>query len=150
MTIATGTVGVLVVLAIAGLVYRDASRIGVGRPAAWAALVCVTTGGALVGFLAVPTVPVPGLLAVAIAGPLLYLFERDDARHGDEPADPHTLADAPTRRSGPAPGANESGTGTDGNSRVGGNDDSRVGGNDDSGVDGSGTDREGNAGGRNG
>ncbi len=111
MTTAIGVAGSLAVLVLAGIVYRDASRAGVGRPTAWAALVCVTTGGALVGFLAIPTVPVPGLLAFAIAGPLLYLFERDDTRHGDEPADPHTLADAPTRRPGSAPGAGEPVTG---------------------------------------
>ncbi|SEW11030.1 hypothetical protein [Natrinema salifodinae] len=91
--IAGAVLGFAVVLGCTGVVYRDARRIGVSRPHLWAGFVFVTCGGGLGIFLSPLDVPVPGLLVIVIAGPALYLFERDDARHGDEPADPHVLPD---------------------------------------------------------
>lgn len=85
----------LLAVGLSGFVYWDARRGDVNRPLLWAGIVLATCGGAVLAYLLIPTVPRPGLLAFAIAGPVLYLFERDDTKHGDEPADPHTLADGP-------------------------------------------------------
>ncbi len=93
--IAVAVVGFAVVIGCAAAVYRDATRLEISRPALWAGLVAVTCGGGLATYLGPPNVPIPGLLVMVIAGPALYLFERDDARHGDEPADPHALPDGP-------------------------------------------------------
>ena len=90
-------VGGALAVGLSAFVYRDAQRADVGRPRLWAAIVFASCGGALLTFLFVPAAPVPALLALAIVGPVLYAFERDDAKHGDEPADPHTLADGPGR-----------------------------------------------------
>lgn len=84
-------VGALVVFALSGLIYRDALRTDVSRPRLWAGFVLASTAGALALFLLAPTVPLPGLLVLASLGPLLYALERDDARHGAEPADPTRL-----------------------------------------------------------
>ncbi|WP_255190964.1 hypothetical protein [Natronobeatus ordinarius] len=88
-------VGGALVVGLSAFVYRDARRVDVGRPRLWAAIVFGSCGAALLTYLFVPAAPVPGLLALAVAGPVLYALERDDAKHGDEPADPHTLADGP-------------------------------------------------------
>lgn len=91
--IAVAVVGSAIVLGCAAAVYRDATRLAVSRPGLWAGFVFVTSGGGLGLYLSPPDVPIPGLLVIVIAGPALYLFERDDAKHGDEPADPHVLPD---------------------------------------------------------
>ena len=88
-------VGGALVVGLSAFVYRDARRTDVGRPRLWTAIVFASCGAALLTFLLVPAAPVPGLLALAIAGPVLYALERDDTKHGGEPADPHTLADGP-------------------------------------------------------
>lgn len=87
--------GVAVVVA-AALTHRDAARVGVdtGSPPLWAALVALTGGLGLITSLIVPDAPVPGVLVLFVLGPILYLLERDDARHGDEPADPTRLPTA--------------------------------------------------------
>ena len=85
LPLAVVTVGVLPYL-----VYRDARRVDVGRPKLWAGVVAATSLGG-VGSILAPFVPLPGALAFFIMGPVFYLFERDDAKHGDEPADPHVL-----------------------------------------------------------
>ncbi len=90
-------VGALVVGSRTGLAYRDATRTGVARPRLWAGFVLASTAGALALVLFVPTVPLPGLLVLASLGPVLYALERDDARHGAEPADPTRL---PSQRAG--------------------------------------------------
>ena len=95
LEVALALVGFAVALGCTAVVYRDAARVGVSRPPLWAGLVFVTSGGGLALYLAPPSVPIPGLLVIVLAGPALYLFERDDARHGDDPADPHSLPDAP-------------------------------------------------------
>ncbi|WIV66854.1 hypothetical protein [Natrialbaceae archaeon AArc-T1-2] len=92
-------VAITVIVGLTAFVYWDAQRLGLGRPAFWATLAGGTCAVALVTALAVPTVPRPGLLVVALAGPAVYLFERDDAKHGDEPADPHTLPTSSSSRS---------------------------------------------------
>ena len=84
--------GALVVGLVTALVYRDAVILEMNRPWLWAGLVFATMLGALTLHLAVGTVPIPGLLVIAVGGIALYLFERDDAVHGDEPADPRVLA----------------------------------------------------------
>ncbi|MFC6764202.1 hypothetical protein [Natrinema soli] len=92
MTVAV--VGFAVVLGCAGAVYRDAARLEVSRPVLWAGVVGVTWGSALGLYLAPLAVPIPGLLIMLVGGPALYLFERDDATHGDGPADPFSLPDS--------------------------------------------------------
>lgn len=87
--------------AVSAVVYWDARRMDVSWPPMWAALIFSTGTLALGLYLFVPMVPVPGLLVIVLVGPVFYLFERDDAVHGDEPADPHTLADADSTRTGP-------------------------------------------------
>ena len=91
--LAVALVGVAAVLGCAGVVYRDAARNAVSRPPLWAGVVIVAWGGALGLYLAPLAVPIPGLLVLVVGGPALYLFERDDTTHGDEPADPFSLPD---------------------------------------------------------
>ncbi|MFW5937962.1 MAG: hypothetical protein ACOCSN_03380 [Halanaeroarchaeum sp.] len=83
----------VVIFAAAALVYRDATRVGVdlGSPALWAVLVVVTSGMSLFTAILVPDAPLPGVLVLTALGPLLYLLERDDSIHGDDPADPTRL-----------------------------------------------------------
>ncbi|MFO8116469.1 MAG: hypothetical protein R6U01_14120 [Halorubrum sp.] len=90
--VGVGAAALLAVVAVV-LVYRDAARVGVdlGSPPLWAAFVLVTSGASLTTALLVPDAPLPGVLVLAALGPLLYLLERDDAVHGDEPADPTRL-----------------------------------------------------------
>jgi len=90
---AVALVGVAAILGCAGVVYRDAARNEVSRPLLWAGIVIVAWGSALGLYLAPLAVPIPGLLVMVVGGPALYLFERDDTTHGDEPADPFSLPD---------------------------------------------------------
>lgn len=92
-TVAVAVIGFAIVLGSAVAVYRDATGLEFSRPALWAGFVFATCGTGLVMYLGPPNVPIPGLLVIVIAGPALYLFERDDAKHGDEPADPRVLPD---------------------------------------------------------
>ena len=88
-------VGVAALLAaVAGVfVYRDAESVGVdlGSPRLWAAFVLLTSAVAASTALLVPDAPIPGVLVVAVLGPLLYVLERDDSIHGDDAADPTRL-----------------------------------------------------------
>ncbi|MDJ1431537.1 hypothetical protein [Halostagnicola sp. A-GB9-2] len=93
--------GPVVIGVVSLLVYWDARRVDVVWPPVWALLVFSTGMLGLGLFLFVPTVPIPGLLVIVLIGPVFYVFERDDTRHSDEPADPHTLADAETTHEGP-------------------------------------------------
>ena len=110
MSIATaigGGVAAGVIAIIAAAVYRDASRVGVdlGSPSLWAAFIVITSGVALVTAILVPDAPIPGVLVLAALGPLLYVLERDDSMHGDDPADPTLLPS----ESGRSDAASESG-----------------------------------------
>jgi|APHM01.1.fsa_nt_gi hypothetical protein len=87
-TVATGTAFV-VAAALGAVVYRDASRVGLS-PTRWAGVVFGSTAAAVLFRLAVPDVPVPGVLVIAVLGPAVYLLERDDSTH-DDTADPTTL-----------------------------------------------------------
>jgi len=91
MTVAV--IGIALILGCAGVVYRDAAQNEVSRPPLWAGVVGIAWGSALGLYLAPLAVPIPGLLIMVVGGPALYLFERDDATHGDEPADPFSLPD---------------------------------------------------------
>jgi len=86
--------GALVAVALAAAVYRDAARNDIQPPRRWAAVVGATTLVATATYAAVPSVPVPGLLVIVIAGPAIYALERDDARYEDA-ADPTVLPDQP-------------------------------------------------------
>jgi len=87
--------GIALVLGCAAVVYRDATRNEVSRPPLWAGVVGVAWGSALGLYLSSLAVPIPGLLVMVVGGPALYLFERDDATHDDEPADPFSLPNGP-------------------------------------------------------
>lgn len=92
---AVTVVGTVTVAAVVGFVYRDARQVGVDRPRLWSGIVGATCTIGLITYLLVPSVPIAGLLVVVLAGPVFYLFERDDATHGAPPASPRTLADGP-------------------------------------------------------
>jgi len=64
--IAVAVVGFAVALGCAGVVYRDATRLEISRPALWAGIVFATCGGALALYLAPPDVPIPGLLVIVV------------------------------------------------------------------------------------
>ena len=93
LTVLGAGVAALLVAVAAAFVYRDAGRVRVdfGSPSLWAAFVVVTSGAAAITALLVPDAPLPGVLVLAALGPLLYLLERDDSIHGDDPADPTRL-----------------------------------------------------------
>ncbi|MFC7215560.1 hypothetical protein ACFQO4_15905 [Saliphagus sp. GCM10025334] len=88
-------VGAVLVAVATIVVYRDAKRLEFERPWLWAAVVAVPMLLALSLHLVVGTVPIPGLLVLVVAGLAFYAFERDDAVHGDETADPHVLPGGP-------------------------------------------------------
>jgi hypothetical protein len=92
-TVIGGGAAALLATVAAALVYRDAARVGVdlGSPLLWAAFVLVTSVASLTTALLVPDAPLPGVLVLAALGPLLYLLERDDSIHGEDPADPTRL-----------------------------------------------------------
>ncbi|MFP9192172.1 hypothetical protein [Natronosalvus vescus] len=119
-------VGLAVIGLIAAFVYRDATRLEFQRPWLWAAFVATTMLSGLVLYVAVETVPVPGLLVIVLVGIVFYLFERDDAIHGDDEADPHELpvqpgsdgdSRAPLERTDDDPEPTASGSRTDADER---------------------------------
>lgn len=83
--------GTLVAAAIATAVYRDARRIPVPRARSLAVLVFASLGGTAAIAALFPELPPAGLLVIALIGPAVYLFEREDARGGDEQLDPYSL-----------------------------------------------------------
>ena len=94
------TIGVALLGAVASaaafrLTARDAKRTGVSRPRLWA---CATSGtlAAGVALFVFTSAPIPGILMTAIAGPILYAFERDTATEEDGPIAPGRLPTAPT------------------------------------------------------
>lgn len=99
LAVGTGSLvagGGLLLVAAAAAVYRDATRIGVdaGSPRLWAGLVALTAGAGVATAAAVPDAPLPGVFVLVALGPLLYLLERDDSVHGEDPADPTRLPSA--------------------------------------------------------
>ncbi|MFD1570759.1 hypothetical protein [Halorubrum laminariae] len=93
ITLIGGGVAAALATTVAVLVYRDATRVGVdiGSPSLWAALVILSSGASVATALLVPDAPIPGVLVLAVLGPLLYLLERDDSLHDDGPPDPTHL-----------------------------------------------------------
>ncbi len=87
--------GLAVIGLVAAFVYRDASRLEFQRPRLWTAFVATTMLAGLLLYVFVESVPVPGLLVFVLVGLVFYLFERDDAVHGDVGADPHELPGHP-------------------------------------------------------
>lgn len=115
--------GPVVIGALSVLVYWDARRVGVAWPPVWAVVMFLTGMTGLGLFMFVPSIPIPGLLVILLLGPTLYAFERDDTRHSDEPADPHTLAGAGTAGDDRRSDEDDStfdGADRDGDDRVGG------------------------------
>ncbi|WP_281194924.1 hypothetical protein [Halorubrum sp. F4] len=113
MSLAAVAGGALLALA-AGLVHRDAARVGVdsGSPTLWAGLVLLTGGVGAITALLVPDAPLPGVLVVVALGPLLYVLERDDSLHGDDDPDPTRLPSA-TRDASTSSDDGRGRTGTD-------------------------------------
>lgn len=91
MVSAFAVVGLLVAVGGAAAVVRDANRVGVNRPLAWASLVFASVASGAVLPSIVPSVPLPGLLVMVVFGPTLYMLERDDSKNGGAPSDPTTL-----------------------------------------------------------
>ena len=89
--------GLVLAAVVAAIVYRDTGDADVDRPWLWTGIVFVSLVAAAVTLAIAPDVPLPGVLVIAVLGPVLYLLERDDARHGDEPADPRSLPDSDDR-----------------------------------------------------
>ncbi|WP_331235183.1 hypothetical protein [Natronorarus salvus] len=79
-----------VVIGLTLLVHRDSARIGMDRPERWAAIVFATTGLGVTLILLTP-IPPAAVAVLAIVGPVIYLFEREDAVHGDGSADGFAL-----------------------------------------------------------
>lgn len=90
ISLAPHLAGLVIGLGAGALVYLDADGIDMDAPLFWAGLVAVTVGVAM-ALAPLGSVPVPGMLALGLLGPVVYLFERDDSRHDDSGADPHTL-----------------------------------------------------------
>jgi len=79
-----------VVVGLTLVVYWDSDRLEMGRPGRWAGLVFATTGlGATL--IALTPIPPAAVVVLAIVGPVIYLFEREDAVHGDGSADGFAL-----------------------------------------------------------
>ena len=76
---------------LSAVVYYDARSVPVSRPRLLASAVFLSLGGAATLAAVFPEIPPAGLLVVAMIGPAVYLFEREDARRGEETLDPHSL-----------------------------------------------------------
>ena len=76
--------------ALFGVVYRDASTVGVSRPAIWAAIVAVPFAVGIGLYLFVPA-PMTGIILTANTGLVLYGFEREVTTTDDEPPSPGEL-----------------------------------------------------------
>lgn len=84
--------------ALFGVVYWDATRVGVSRPLLWAT---IAAGAFAVGvwlYLFVPAAPLTGAILTANAGLVLYTFEREVATDEGEALEPGAL---PGRSGGP-------------------------------------------------
>lgn len=80
----------IAVFALAAVVYVDARKVGMHHPPLWAGIVLVAGSTAAMVYV-VFGVPAAGALVIAVGGLLVYVFERDDHFHGDEPADPYLI-----------------------------------------------------------
>jgi hypothetical protein len=80
----------VIVVGITLSVYRDSDRLGMERPVRWAGVVFVSTGAGA-GLILLTDIPAAGVLAMAIIGPVVYFFERDDVVHGEGSPDEFTL-----------------------------------------------------------
>lgn len=104
-------VGAVLVAVATIVVYRDADRLEFERPWLWAAVVAAPMLLALSLHIVIGTVPIPGLLVLVVAGLAFYAFERDDAVHGDDTADPHVLPGGSDAGDGTPPGESDAETG---------------------------------------
>lgn len=117
ITVALGLFGFACAVAVGGVTYRDADRVGVSRPRLWA---CATSGTIAVGLVLFlfTTAPLPGALMTAIAGPVLYGFERETATEENGSVAPGSLPNgSPDDGSAPDSTGDES---TDGSARTAG------------------------------
>jgi len=78
------------VVGLSLFVYHDSDRLGMDRPGRWAGVVFATTAfGASV--IVLTDLPPAAVVVVAIVGPVVYIFEREDAIHGDGSTDEFAL-----------------------------------------------------------
>ena len=83
--------GLVAAALLSAVVYYDARSVPVPRPRLLSSVVFLSLGGAAALAAIFPEIPPAGLLVVAIIGPAVYVFEREDARRGEETLDPHSL-----------------------------------------------------------
>ncbi|MFC4543258.1 hypothetical protein ACFO5R_15110 [Halosolutus amylolyticus] len=88
---AIALLGLAATIGVFAYVYRDATRVEMGRPRLWAA---IAAGSVAIGFglyLFVPAAPMTGVILTANTGPVLYTFEREIATEDDDPPEPGQL-----------------------------------------------------------
>ena len=96
-TLASSLAGLLLGVTAGVLVYFDADKLEMDTPLLWGGLVAGTVGLAM-ALAPFGLVPAPGMLAMGLLGPAVYVFERDDAREGEDRPDPRTLDGPDPRR----------------------------------------------------
>lgn len=96
LTAAVALLGAVGIPALFAYVLRDARRVGVSHPRAWALFAAGSLAVGLGTYLFVPTAPTTGVIMTANTGLVLYGFEREVTQRGDESASPRELPGGPT------------------------------------------------------